>query len=231
MWIRRSSYVFGGLLALALAAFWPRYLGRPLAGIDRYTHAHAALALLWVLLLIVQPAAISAGRRRLHRVLGRTSYAIVPAFLIASLLLAHFRFASMDADTFSAEARFLYLPLAAIVNFAICYAAAIRQRRLAPVHGRLMAATALTLIDPVLGRVLFFYFPPLPVALYQVITFGLATLLAAILLLSYRGETGGRRALMQVLAILVVVHLCWFVVPGTTAWLALASWFRELPLT
>jgi len=231
MWVRHGNYALAALLALAVAAFWPRYLGQPFASIDRYTHAHALLASLWLLLLIVQPAAIHLGQRGLHRALGRASFAIVPLFLGASLLLAHFRFASMGAAAFAAEARFLYLPVSAIVLFAACYVAAIRQRRVAPVHGRLMAATALTLVDPVLGRVLFHYFPPLPLAMYQVITFGLATLLAAALLLSYRGEPAGRRVLAQVVAIFVVVYFLWFIVPGTAAWLVFASWFRELPLT
>ena len=53
--------VAGLLLALALGAFWPMYLSKPFAALDRYTHAHAAVGLAWMLLLVAQPLAIRRG--------------------------------------------------------------------------------------------------------------------------------------------------------------------------
>jgi len=51
----------GLLLALALGAFWPMYLSKPFAALDRYTHAHAAVGLAWMLLLVAQPLAMRRG--------------------------------------------------------------------------------------------------------------------------------------------------------------------------
>ena len=51
----------GLLLALGLGAFWPMYLSKPFAALDRYTHAHAAMGLAWMLLLVAQPLAMRRG--------------------------------------------------------------------------------------------------------------------------------------------------------------------------
>lgn len=61
------------LLALAVAAFWPAYLVKPLAAVDRYTHWHALRGLLWFALLPAQPIAIARRRPVLHRLLGRAA--------------------------------------------------------------------------------------------------------------------------------------------------------------
>jgi hypothetical protein len=53
--------VAGLLLALALGAFWPMYLSKPFAALDRHTHAHAAVGLAWMLLLVAQPLAMRRG--------------------------------------------------------------------------------------------------------------------------------------------------------------------------
>jgi len=69
----RSGRWFAALLAAAAIAFWPPYLSILPFGADRYVNFHVATVSLWMLYLIVQPALIRAGRRDLHRRLGRTS--------------------------------------------------------------------------------------------------------------------------------------------------------------
>ncbi|MBP9824041.1 MAG: hypothetical protein KBF21_07455, partial [Thermoanaerobaculia bacterium] len=49
------------LLLLALVAFWPMYLSKDWAAIDRYTHAHALFGTMWMLVLIFQPVLILRG--------------------------------------------------------------------------------------------------------------------------------------------------------------------------
>jgi hypothetical protein len=57
-----ASFFVLALIALTAPAFWRGYIGRPFAQVDRYTHAHAALGLAWMLLL-AQILLIRSGRR------------------------------------------------------------------------------------------------------------------------------------------------------------------------
>jgi hypothetical protein len=169
---------------------------------------------------------------RIHRLVGRASYLLAPAFVASSLLLAHHRFSRMTPETFAQEAYALYLPLSMALLFGVAYGLGLAWRRDPDSHGRFMAATATTLIDPVVGRVLFFHFPPLPSAvLYQAITFGIV---AAVLVAMQRGlpvPAPGRAAYTRFTAFAVAVLALWFVLPRSDAWLALAAAFRSLPLT
>lgn len=220
------------LLALSLLAFWPRYLSRPAAAVDGYTHLHAMLGTAWVVMLIAQALLVRAGRLAPHRVLGRVSYIVAPAFALSGLLLAHDRFSRMAAATFEQEAYSLYLPLSAMVLFASAYALAMRYRRRYRLHARLMACTALLLVDPVAGRVLGFYLPELPALWqYQAITFGAECVLAVALLRSLPPQSQDRRHFGWFVAVFVLVLGLWFVLPYTAGWLTFATWFRGLPLT
>lgn len=227
---RALPWLIAALFLLVLAAFWPRYLGRPFRTVDGWTHLHAVLGLAWLGLLFAQPLLVRFRRIGWHRTLGRGSWLVALAFVASGVLVAHARFAAMDAPTFRAEAPWLYLPLFSAACFLLAFALGQRHRRNPPVHGRLMAATALLLIDPVLGRILFFHFPALPAPwIYQAITFGLTDALAAFLLLSHRGP--GRTALRGLFVVLATAHLLWFTFAPSSSWSVFARWFRELPLT
>jgi len=223
---------FAALFLLALFAFWPNYLAKPFPSSDGYTHFHAAMGTAWMLLLIVQPWAIRTQRRNLHRALGKCSWLLAPLFVVSGVLLASFRFTSMDEARFKAETAFLFLPVHTIVLFALCYALGIVYRRNAAAHGRFMACTALPMIDPVIGRVIGIYFPPLPSEwMYQAITFSITDAFALVLAFTYRGPTGAKKALIAVVVAFVFAHTLWFTFVRSDAWLAFASWFRSLPLT
>lgn len=220
------------LLVLAGLAFWPQYLSRPGASIDVYTHVHAFLGLLWMLTLIVQPWAVAARRMHVHRTLGRLTYALAPAFVVTGVLVAHVRFSRMPEEIFVREAFSLYLPLFVASLFGLAYSMALRWRHAPLVHARFMASTAVLFIDPVLGRILFFNFPPLPEPLlYQAITFSLVTAILVAMLRTLPEGTAGRAAYRAYVALAVAAQLLWFALPPTAVWLAFASWFRVLPLT
>lgn len=220
------------LMALAVVAFWPRYLGQPFGSIGAYMHLHAAFGTLWMLMLIAQPTAIRYNRRDIHRVLGRVSYALAPLFIVTALLLANYQFAAMTPETFAREGYSLYLPIHTTVLFAVCFGLGVYFRRQTPAHSRFMIATALPFIDPVVVRIIAFYLPPLPNDwMYQGITFTMTDIFALALALTYRGPAAARRALWFVFALFVIAHALWFTFVNGAMWFAFATWFRELPLT
>jgi hypothetical protein len=217
---------------LVILAFWPMYLSRPFADTDRFTHLHAIAGALWLGLLIVQPIAIHNYRwYKLHRVLGRTSFVLAPLFFAAGILLSHYRLVSMDEATFNTEGYSHYLPFYASVVFGTAYILGLKYRRLPEAHGRFMLLTAIPLIDPVIGRILFFYLPSLPHPLfYQAITFSLASIVAAVIVFSYKGNGPARSALLGYFVLLAALEIGWFTFARTETWLEAVGWFRSLPL-
>ncbi len=229
----RSVALFAfGLLLLAAAAFWPMYLSKNWAAIDRYTHAHAVLGTLWILILVFQPVLILRGYRMAHRMAGRTSLFVALGFVLSGLLFTHFRVSRMTAATFAKEGIYIYLPLTVAVLFAAACVLGFCWRKSTPVHARFMLSTALLLIDPVLARIMFFYLPPLPSDhLYQGITFTLITAVMVYLVKSLSQEVPGRIWYRNYCLGTVAILALFFAVPNTAAWLAFVNWFRVLPLT
>lgn len=95
-----------------------------------------------------------------------------------------------------------------------------------------MLTTALLLVDPVLARIMFFYFPPLPSeSLYQGITFTSIAVVMAFLVRSLPNSANGRAWYRNYCLGTVATFALFFVVPHTSAWRAFVLWFRALPLT
>lgn len=226
---RHAGYVGLLLLAAAGLAFWPRYLSR-LPAADGYTHAHALLMTAWCGLLVAQPFLVRARRLDWHRALGRLSYALVPALAIVALLLTHARLRAVPAGDLRAEALNFYLPLSMTALFVFAYVLAVVFRRQAALHARFMMCTPLSAVDPVLGRILGFYLPPLDVS-YQLLTFGLVDLILLALIVGERRQARGRWAFPLMLGVSLLAHTLFFVYAPGDAWWRFCLWWRWLPLT
>jgi hypothetical protein len=138
----------------------------------------------------------------------------------------------MDDDTFAREARNLYLPLSAILLFTIVYVCGVLYRHRPELHARFMICTSLTMVDPVVGRILAFYLPPLPADLYyQAVTYGSVDLVLLGLAIKDRGQPQGRRVFLSMLASFVAAHVAWFTWAQSGGWRLIASSFRRVPLT
>ena len=229
----RSIAIFAfGMTLLSAAAFWPLYLSKSWASIDRYTHAHAVLGTLWMLILVVQPVLIHLGHRLAHRMAGRVSLFIAVGFVVSGVLLTHFRVSRMTDAAFSKDGIYIYLPLAVAVLFAGACALGFRWRVSGRVHARFMLSTALLLVDPVVARMMFFYLPPLPSDhLYQGITFTVITAAMVYLVRSLPQQAPGRIWYRNYCFGAVVILALFFAVPYTAPWKTFVDWFRALPLT
>ena len=229
---RSAAVLTFGLLLLAFVAFWPMYLSKNWVSIDHYTHAHALLGTLWLVILILQPVLVFRGYRFAHRVAGRTSLFVALGFVLSGLLLTHFRVSRMTEAAFAKDGIYIYLPLAVSFLFAVACVLGLRWRKSAPVHARFMLSTALLLLDPVLSRIMFFYLPPLPSDdLYQGITFTLIAAVMAFLVASLPPQVSGRSWYRNYCLGSMATLALFFAVPSTGAWLAFVNWFRVLPLT
>jgi uncharacterized membrane protein YozB (DUF420 family) len=222
-----SWKILAGFLALALVAFWPTYISKPAAS-GGFTHLHAATATLWMLTLIAQSWAIDRRRVALHRALGKASYALAPLLVLTVLLVAHERIAAAPPQAYAIQTYILYLQVSLAALFALSYALAIASRRSVARHSRFMICTALTLVDPVLIRLLF-WIDPTPVWNYQWLTFGLTDLAFLVLISLERENRAGRGVFPAMLALFVAAQLPALLgFTESSAWQAFARWVAGL---
>ncbi len=224
--LTRSWKYFAGFFALALVAFWPSYLSQP-SSFAPYTHLHAAAASIWMILLIAQSWAIGARRVAQHRLFGKLSYVFAPLLVVSILLLAHSRIKGIAAADYPLQTYILYLQFSLGFLFALSYGLAIWNRRSVARHSRFMVCTALTLVDPVVVRILFWLFPNQ--TWYQWATFGLTDLVFLILIWLERGNRAGRGVFPAMLAVFLVAQVpALFGLTFSPLWQAFAAWYASL---
>jgi uncharacterized membrane protein len=215
------------LLAATVPAFWPSYFAAPPFEADfLHVHLHGVAMFAWMALLLAQSALIRAGRRELHRALGKVSYLLVPVIVASTLLLAHYR---LRQGPPSADLLYFFcVQLGLMIAFVYAYLMAIIHRRAPALHMRYMAGTAIAVVDPILARLLAIYLGVNPPAM-QVVTYALVLgLLAA---LAWR-ERGNAHAVAwgKMFVVFAIALLPTFVAPQTAAWRGFAEAFARLPL-
>ena len=227
----KSGPYFAVGLLIALVAFWPSYLSQAPGASSAYTHLHAATATLWMLMLIAQPLLIRTRHLAWHRALGKASYPLVAAILASMILLAHNRIQGLDGEAYGIQTYVLYLQASLTIVFALSYALALWTRRTMALHARFMICTGLTLVDPVVIR-LMFWADPTPTWNYQWFTFGLTDVILLALIWLERDSRTGRRLFPAMLAVFVLAQIpALFALTNTPMWQAFARWFAALPLT
>ena len=216
------------LMVLAVMAFWPRYLSSPASLGTPYIHFHAVTSTLWFLLLFTQPLLIRNRRTTLHHRLGYASLLLAPLVMVAFVLAAHSQLGSRSApDVWPIGRYILYLQISLGGLFGLLWLMGMLKRKDRLVHARLMAATGLTFVDPVLARLL----PDLGVP-RQFVTFAVTDLILVALIWFERDARRGRWVFPTVLALFVLTQLP--VVLGLTdspLWEAFSRWYLSLSLT
>jgi hypothetical protein len=143
------GYFFLLLIPLIFAGFYKSYFqpfpnfGR---GIDAYTHFHAVMAAIWVLMLIVQPILILNKKFAIHRSIGKVSYIVSP-LLILSFIPQAIKMGKNEGVSN------LFFPLADATLLILFYSLGIYNRKVTAKHMRYMIAAALVLLGPTVGRI------------------------------------------------------------------------------
>lgn len=159
----RKAYLFVlALLALTFVAFWPGYLTK-LAEAKAAHHAHAAGAILWTVLAIVQSWTVHHDRLALHRKTGLAIFVLFPLFLIGGMWVIHVEAVTLANDFTSDEgkqiAQFGFFDPLANIGFALLFWGGLRYRHKVQLHARYMLATLLFVIAPIGFRLLSRYVP------------------------------------------------------------------------
>jgi len=145
------------LLALTFVAFWPGYFSK-LPDAASAHHYHAASAVLWMLLAIVQSWTAHNDRLALHRKTGLAIFVLFPFFLIAGVWVIHVEATTLASDFTSVEGRLIaqigWFDVLANIAFAVLFWAGLKHRYKVHLHARYMLATLLFVIAPLGFRLL-----------------------------------------------------------------------------
>ena len=149
---RHISYFFIAVLIFIVYAFSPTYFGIipnfPVT-ITMLTHFHATTALLWLLMLIVQPILIRRQQLVWHRRIGKTSYVLVPMVVIGLFaIISQLQMREKSLPIFAAN--LLDVPI-----FILFYSLAIYYRKKTAYHLRFILLTVVPLIGPAAARIPF----------------------------------------------------------------------------
>ena len=231
---RNLGYWFLLLSVLVFAGFYITYFSVFLQPKAFIIHVHFALMALWIAMLIAQPFLIKYRKLAIHRMLGKTSYVLVPLALVSAFAMVRYSYyrelnpnVAQGLNQFSKDeilqraAGIQAIALFYVAWFILFYILAVSNRRRTPIHSRYMLATALTLLGPTVDRIFLFGFKleTLPGSIpVESVAFVIADAVLITLLLQDYKHKRPTNALWTCLLIFLTGQVLFFTVPGTTWW-------------
>lgn len=145
---RNSAVFFSLILVFVFAAFFRSYFGffPYFTDTTLAIHFHVAVVLLWFAMLIVQPILIGKKQVKLHRLVGKVSYGLVPLLVISSLLMTR------NAQLREKDLILFIANIIDLAIFVLLYCYAIVYKRKSSWHSRFMILSVLPFLSPAAGR-------------------------------------------------------------------------------
>lgn len=242
-----SNFGFAVLTFLILVpfAFYATYFSVFLAPKPVVEHLHFAVMVLWLGLSVAQPMLIRYGKFRLHRLVGRLSYVVLPLVVITAYQMLRIG-ARREMDSLqtqvnqgtatltSAEilnqgSEYALLATPYIVWPAIFFSLAIYYRKNMIYHSRYMVATMLTVVGPVVDRFFFIWLGmarlgPLPAEYVSFMVID-ASLLALLMLDVKAGRDS--KPLSVSLGVYFAGQLSYLLLSKTAIWYTIAPVFLQ----
>src|SRR5690606_18870202 len=193
-------------------------------GVPAAIHVHAVACVTWFILMTTQPFLIRAGRRDLHRLLGKASIVVVAAFAVSAFLVTKGAYEKAIAlypgdVVLSALAQ----PILGTASFLLFYAIALLRRRHLHQHVAFMVAASLAVATPGLARLGLYVVGGLPGILLVVVLI-YSTLAAFMIYAKVRFHQPVLKSpYLMVIAMFLLAHSMDFVGSRTAAWL----WFAD----
>lgn len=162
---RNVTYFLLALPLVLIAGFWIPYFSQiPVfeQSITAAVHLHAFLLFAWVALIVVQPLAIRINAFELHRILGKSSYVLMPLILTSGIAMLRKEYQENVAGGMPVagawKAEYLSTLQLAMVAAFYCLAVGRIRRRDVAQHMRYMICIALVLLPAGLARTLGYWF-------------------------------------------------------------------------
>jgi hypothetical protein len=143
------------MVAVTFAGFAPTYflagaMGGP--ALSPLVHVHGAVFSAWMLLFLAQTGLIAAGKPAVHRKTGTAAAVLAAVMFLLGIVVALESARSGRHPVGRDPAMFLFYPFASIGLFAIFTTLAIRWRRQADFHKRLMLLGTISIVVTPLAR-------------------------------------------------------------------------------
>lgn len=153
---RNISFLFVLFFICAIYGFYRSYFGLfPVFDprISILTHLHGISITIWMLVLIIQPLLIRFKQHKLHRLIGKFSYAYVPFLGIIMVLATRQGYLRGVGKVPQVDLlAFQFVPISAFLCFIWSYTMAIRNRTQRTIHRSYMIVHALGLLWAAFGR-------------------------------------------------------------------------------
>jgi hypothetical protein len=155
---RNIAIFFSLILVFVFAAFFKTYFGLfpDFKDTTLLVHTHVAVLLLWFAMLIVQPVLIGTKRLKLHRLVGKASYVLVPLVVISSVLMTR------NQQMREKELAVFTVNIFDVSMFILFYTLAIIYKHKTAWHTRFMILTAIPFLGASSAR---FDFPGIVIQL------------------------------------------------------------------
>lgn len=225
------GYYFIGLIVLSFLGFWPSYFSKffdGTANFNFYFHFHFAMAVLWIVLLIIQPILIKKKKISIHKQVGKLSFIVLPLLIVSVILLKH---SLMNPETIKGLGASLWFSLKHIVILGVMFTIAMVYRHNMQIHARAMIATGIEFIEPGLGRFIFNTLTKPDFTLALGISISIMYTLIVYLIFIERKQTRGRWVFPLFLVMSIIFHYLIFFEISFGFWDAFAEWFAKLPIT
>jgi hypothetical protein len=233
----RNVYIWLALLIPAtLLAFAKSYFtgvtfsGKPVTTI---IHVHAALMMLWILMLIGQAWFIRAGRYRLHRWVGRSSFIIAPLIIVTLLAMDH-EFLREAPELAMMDARLMIYDFGQLAGFGLAWALGLAYRRRTPLHVRFMVSTVFAMGSAIMFRIILNWFAWVPGIGTENIenaaaANGTVLVLMLLALIVNDWRYGIKRSPFWLVTVTTaIIHVGFFTFTKTDWWMSLLQWFADL---
>ncbi|MFT5887032.1 MAG: hypothetical protein ACI9IP_003505 [Arcticibacterium sp.] len=145
---KRIPYFLFAVFLVVIIGFTPSYL-KPFFASESIFHWHAMPAILWLILLIIQPILFNIGKINIHRTVGLISLLVAFMVFIGSLLIIdHMLMVSFNEDGSNIEYQFAFSSIALSVGFFVFVLLAYLKRKKIHLHSRYMISTAFFALVP-----------------------------------------------------------------------------------
>jgi len=225
------------LIPFTFLGFYPSYFSKLLSPVDNIYHIHALLMVLWVALAIIQPFLIQQKKTKLHKVIGKASYLIMPLVFIAGyFVIRHTYFTNISStmeqvakglskltpEAISAKAAAaIVVGLMYFIWLLTFYLLAVINRKKILFHATYMFAAILTILGPTVERltytVITYFGWPYNFIFQNGVLFSILLLL--VMLIIYQRKKGNSvKPATIALSIYAAGILVLFFLPDTIAW-------------
>jgi FtsH-binding integral membrane protein len=228
--VRKTDRLFFTGMALASAltlflGFLPTYFHRSAAlpSLTPLYQLHGALFTAWVALLVVQTALVAGRRTDIHRTLGVAGAVFAAVVFVVGVAVSVETLRRNGGPPGGDPRKFFAIPLGDILVFGALVSAAVVERRRSEAHKRLMLLATISLLTAAIAR----FLRQVGMGGAPNLFFGTDAFVLALVLYDLASRGRIHPATLWGGALVVGFKpLLFYVLSGTSAWLALADALR-----